>query len=358
MPSTVSEPVGSVPAMEPGQGGERGDGPEVLHRAADGTGPVGAGWYSDPAGRSHARWHDGGAWTALIAVDGAAAPDPRGVTGFAPDAPRTPVASGPPVRPEVVGDTTTPRRRRRAARRARRDARRAYDRAVGAADRAVHELERSRDAELRRARMALLEAEDPRGRRVASYQGIELHERVLVAPSGVEVLLRGASATVDGAGSLSVTHRPTFTRAAAGGLLFGPIGVLGSLAVRKREVHDAREVYLHIDTELGAIVLQCPGSDGLVARQFATTIGNLARGLDALDRERAEIATAARAAIARLETDTRALDAARAEAARVRTDAALLGAIAMSERAVAELEAGPSGPPGEVAGDSGPKPLP
>ncbi|MEY3360854.1 MAG: hypothetical protein RL531_573, partial [Actinomycetota bacterium] len=255
----------------------------------------------------------------------------------------------------------SPRRRRRAARRAHRDARQDYERTVAAADRAVRDLERARDEELRRARLHLAAAEDPRGGRVGVYRGFVLHERVLVTPNGVEVLLRGASASVDAGGSVSVTHRPTLTRAAAGGLLFGPIGVLGSLAARKREVHDGREVYLHIDTELGALVVQCPGSDGLVARQFAAMIGNLARGLDALDRERAEVAAAARAAIARLETDSGALDAARAEAARVRDDPGLLGAIEVTGRTVAALEAGP--PPNPPAGDadegdSGPTALP
>lgn len=347
--------------MDPEQGG-----------AGIGAGPVaaGAGWFVDPARRSHARWYDGAAWTATIAVGGAAATDPRGLEGVDPVAARVPVGSERPWRPAVVtGAPPTGRARRSArrdARRAHREARRTYDRTVAAADRAVRDLERTRDEELRRARMHLAAAEDPRGGRVAEYCGIELYERVLITPSGVEVLLRGASASVDSGGSLAVTHRPTLTRAAAGGLLFGPIGVLGSLAARKREVHDGREVYLRIDTELGALVVQCPGSDGLVARQFATTIGNLARGLDALDRERAAVAAAARVAIARLEADTRALDAARAEAARARTDPGLLGAIEAAGRTVAALEAGPpTGPPaGEPAGgdpgagDSGPKPLP
>ena len=349
--------------MEPEQGGAR---------VGSGGGPVavGAGWFVDPARRSHARWYDGAAWTATIAVGGAAAPDPRGVEGVDPAAERVPVGAEGPLRPEVVTDGVGPGRARRStrrdARRAHRQARRTYERTVAAADRAVRDVERMRDEELRRARMHLAAAEDPRGGRVAEYCGIELYERVLIAPSGVEVLLRGANASVDSGGSLAVTHRPTLTRAAAGGLLFGPIGVLGSLAARKREVHDAREVYLHIDTELGALVVQCPGSDGLVARQFATTIGNLARGLDALDRERAEVAASARAAIARLEADTRALDAARAEAARARTDPGLLGAIEATGRTVAALEAGPpTGPAADdpaaedpTEGDSGPKPLP
>ena len=329
-----------------------------------GGGPTGAdaGWFVDPVGRSHARWHDGTAWTATIALGGAAVTDPWGTEGVDADAPRFVVGS--PVVPEVLA-ASNPRRRRRAARRARREARRAHERAVAAADRAVRDLEQARDEELRRARMALAAAEDPRGGRVGEYRGIVLFERVLITPSGVEVLLRGASASVDSGGSLAVTHRPTLTRAAAGGLLLGPIGVLGSLAVRKREVHDGREVFLHIDTELGALVVQCPGSDGLVARQFATTIVNLARGLEARDRERAEVASAARAVIARLESDTRALDSARAEAARVRVDPGLLGAIEASERVIAALEAGPAAPhvrrpDGEDAtqGDSGPKPLP
>lgn len=325
--------------MEQGQGTETGA----------------AGWFTDPAGRSHARWFDGSAWTATIARGGAAAEDPEGLDGVALDAPRCEVGASVS---RSAGSDPSPRRLRRDAKRAARDARRAYDRAVHAADRALRDAERNRENELHVARTQLAAAEDPRGGRVGEYRKVVLYERVIVTPNGYEVSVRGASATVDAAGSIAVTQRPTLTRAAAGGLLFGPIGVLGSLASRKREVHDTRELYLIIETEAGGIVVECPGGDGLVARQFAVAIGTAARHLDALDAQRATMASAARSTLIRLEADTRTVDAARAEADRVRRDPALLDAIAATEATLAALEAGPEGTDGDDGGDSGPAPLP
>jgi hypothetical protein len=320
-----------------------------------GQGHSGPGWYVDPAGRSHARWWDGAGWTATIAIDGAGAPDPYGLDGVAPDAACVPIGAADPVPPRT--DELSPRRRRRAAKRALRDARREHDRAVAVADRVLRDAERSRANDLLVARAQLAAAEDPRGRLVGVYRGVELYERVIVTPDGHEVTVRGATADVDAAGSLAVTHRPTFTRAAAGGLLFGPIGVLGSLAVRKREVHDGRELYLLIETEAGGLVVQCPGDDGLVARQFALAVGTVARDLDAHDAQRDAIARAARAAVARIEADTATTDAARVAAERARRDPQRLAVIAAAEHAVAALEAGPPVGPDD-RGDSGPAPLP
>ena len=313
-----------------------------------------AGWYSDPAGRSHARWFDGTAWTTTIAVGGVSAEDPAGLAGVAPDAPRIEVGAATDERDDAV---PSPRRQRRDAKRGARGARRTYERAVNAADRALRDAERNRENELHVARTQLAAAEDPRGGRIGEYRKVVLYERVLVLPNGQAVSVRGASASVDAAGSVAVTQRPTLTRAAAGGLLFGPIGVLGSLAARKREVHDSRELYLIIETELGGVVIECPGDDGLVARQFAMAITTVARNLDVVEAQRAAMADAARSTLARLETDTRAVDAARAEAERVRRDPTLLAAIAETESALAVLEAGPGGPEGADGGDPGPPAL-
>ena len=131
-----------------------------------GDGVDAAGWYTDPAGRSHARWFDGRTWTATIAVGGSSAPDPLGLEGVDPDAPRIEVGSA-AHEPEAG---VSPRRQRRDAKRAARDARRTYDRAVSAADRALRDAERNRDNELHIARTQLAAAEDPRGGRVGEYR--------------------------------------------------------------------------------------------------------------------------------------------------------------------------------------------
>jgi hypothetical protein len=314
--------------------------------ATGGAAPV-AGWFADPAGRSHARWHDGTAWTVTVAAAGRAVLDPHGLRGIAPDAPRFAVAASRPAR-------SVDRRDAREAKRATRDARRAYERTVAAADRAVLDAERRRDRALRIERARLEAAADPRGALVGAYRGIVLYERVIVTPDGVDTSVRGATATVDTAGSSAVTHRPTLTRAAAGGLLFGPIGVLGSLAARKREVVDSRELYVVVETEAGGIVLRCPADDGLVARQFALAVSTVARRLDDRDRRAVDVARDARASIARLSADPE-VEEARARAARVRRAPGLPGPPTAADRALAARGAGP-GPTSD--GDSGPPALP
>ncbi len=137
-----------------------------------------------------------------------------------------------------------------------------------------------------------------------------------------------------------MSHRPTLTRLAAGGLLFGGIGMLGSLAAQKREVADKRELYLLIQTGEGGMVLQCPPDDGLIVRQFAMAINAYARDVDANDVERAAIAASARAIIGRISADTSEVDTAMAEAERLRHDPTHLAEIERAKDEVLALESG------------------
>gem|GEM_PF-2230014 len=304
-------------------------------------GEVAPGWYADPSRRSHTRWHDGQGWTSTIALDGAAVIDPDGLDGF--DASLPPVSMQVSMQMSVGAKRPLDRSERRAlkaARRAVRDAERAHATAIAEAHRRVRDTEISRSNQLQIANTQLAEAESPSGKRLGEYRGVVLHERTLTTPKGGTVWLRGCSADVESGGNLSMSHRPTLTRMAAGGLLLGGIGMLGSLAAQKREVADKRELYLLIQTGDGGMVLQCPPDDGLVVRQFAMAINAYARDVDANDVERAAIAASSRSIIARIEGDTSELDEARDAKEAVQQDPARLAAINAARAEVFALEAG------------------
>ena len=318
-----------------GQGSEAMADDQVLNdlEGEERDGEVAAGWYSDPAHRSHARWHDGRHWTSTIAVDGAAATDPAGLEGIDSSMPVVLV-------PERRSLDRSDRRAVKAGRRAVRDAERAHAVAIAAAERAVRDAEISRSNQLQIQNTQLAEAESPSGKRIGEYRGVVLHERTLTTPNGGTVWLRGCSADVESGGNLSMSHRPTLTRLAAGGLLFGGIGMLGSLAAQKREVADKRELYLLIQTGEGGMVLQCPPDDGLIVRQFAMAINAYARDVDTNNVERAAIAASSRAIIARIEGDTTDIDEARSAKEAMLHDPTHLAAIEWAKDEVLALESG------------------
>ncbi len=317
-----------------GQGSRAVADDEVLNSR---EGEAAPGWYADPSRRSHTRWHDGREWTSTIALDGEAVIDPEGLAGFD--------RSLAPVSMQMSGGAKRPldrseRRALKAARRAVRDAERAHAMAIAEAHRRVRDTEISRSNQLQIADTQLAEAESPSGKRIGEYRGVVLHERTLTTPKGGTVWLRGCSADVESGGNLSMSHRPTLTRMAAGGLLFGGIGMLGSLAAQKREVADKRELYLLIQTGEGGMVLQCPPDDGLVVRQFAMAINAYARDVDVNDVERAAIAASSRSIIARIKGDTSDLDEARDAKEAVAQDPAHLEAIRDARAEMFALEAG------------------
>jgi hypothetical protein len=71
--------------------------------------------------------------------------------------------------------------------------------------------------------------QEPRGRKLATFQKHTLYEHAIVTTNG-EANLDGVHAEVDTAGNLTTKSRATLTRMAAGGLLLGPLGSILSLA--------------------------------------------------------------------------------------------------------------------------------
>jgi hypothetical protein len=124
--------------------------------------------------------------------------------------------------------TTVHRAELKVARTGLREAQKARNGTVKAAQRSLKSAERAYEKRVRQAQAALAQLMDPDGKKLGSYAGITLYERAIRTPNGRGSLI-GASATVDTAGNFAVSKRPTLTRMAAGGLLLGPVGMLGSL---------------------------------------------------------------------------------------------------------------------------------
>jgi hypothetical protein len=317
------------------------------------------GWHPDPSGRAELRYFDGSEWGPYVARAGETHLDPEGTVGIATDC--RPASPATPDR-RRSGRRDEEKARRQAAkaaagaakdaeklrRRNVRDAKARVKAAEKARSNAVREAQKKLDA-ARQARQVrintattrLRAAEDPHGRRVGAYQGIVLFERFISTPQGAGPI-KGATATVDTAGNLAVTKRPTLTRMAAGGILLGPLGAVGSLAFQKRKDVDARELYLVVETEQFAAVVQCPPDQGMQARQFAAAIVTAARRFEADEPTRLQTIDWAHAEIAAANADTAAIDAAAQDLADVEADPSLQDAILTARNELAELSAPPA----------------
>jgi len=148
----------------------------------------------------------------------------------------------------------------RAADQAVKEARSSHERAVRQAQKGLRAAEKARDSEVSRRRKELDGLQDPKGRRVASFHGVTLHERWLTTPHG-EGPVAGTNASVDS----MVSSRITATRLVA----------MGVFAVAKKK--KTGTVYLSIDNPAFASVVECePGEDG-AARDFAAKVTTAAR---------------------------------------------------------------------------------
>ena len=324
------------------------------------------GWYPDPSGRGDLRYFDVDGWGPYVARAGESVLDPEGTTGI-PDGALPSLASvdaGPrrwgrseeekDRRQEAKAAKSASKDLEKARRRDLRDAKARLKEAEKVRARALAEArgnvaaaERARQLRVDTAIQQLRTAEDPQGQRVGTYRGIVLFERFIVTPQGSGTI-KGASATVDTAGNLAVSKRPTLTRMAAGGILLGPLGAVGSLAFQKRKDVDMRELYLMVETEQFAAVVQCPADDGMKARQFAAAITTAGRLFDVNEPIRHQTIEWANYEIDAASKDVAAIVAANENLARVEADESLRGEIESAQSALSAISAPPelnAGPP-------------
>jgi type II secretory pathway pseudopilin PulG len=156
--------------------------------------------------------------------------------------------------------------------------------AIKAAQRGLKKAEQSYEQQIDAAQKRLVALQEPRGRKLATFQKHTLYEHAIVTTNG-EANLDGVHAEVDTAGNLTTKSRATLTRMAAGGLLLGPLGSILSLGLQKTKEIDKRELYLLIVAANASSVVQCPPDEGLKAREFAMKV-NAAAAAEAGYRQR------------------------------------------------------------------------
>jgi len=217
-------------------------------------------------------------------------------------------------------------------------ARGAHAAAVRRAAFGVRRSERQHSSAIAAVDRRIVALEDPRGRRIAGFGSVVLHELRIITPAG-EASLDDVEATVDSAGDLSETKRATLTRMAVGGLVLGPLGAVLALGFQKKRTVDHRELYLLIEAGPASCVLQVKPDTGAAVRAFAVQVNAAATGVA---RTRARIAaelTSARTELAAAREDVSALEAARGRLAKVRSDVRLLGAVTAAQEELAAARA-------------------
>lgn len=171
-----------------------------------------------------------------------------------------------------------------------REAEKEHSQSVKTAEKNLKSVTKLWDKKLRDAETQLQSAQAHGTHKLGSYGAVTLFENSLLTPQGtVNLEVEQASAAVDTAGSLMETRRSTLTRMAAGGILLGPVGLLGGGMLKKKGQVDTRELYLVIESSSVASIVECKPEDGARVRQFATAINNASRSAAGLAQQRSQL---------------------------------------------------------------------
>lgn len=135
---------------------------------------------------------------------------------------------------------------------------------------------KARDQRLKAANKAVAAATTLGSHNRGHYRGrdgsIALNELVITVNGQHFPLDATITASVNTAGNLATSSRSTFTRVAAGGILFGPVGAIVGASAKKNRVHDMRELYLMVEGTGFTAVITCNPDDGPKVRQLAAAI--------------------------------------------------------------------------------------
>lgn len=208
---------------------------------------------------------------------------------------------------------------------------------IRAAERDIIRATKSYKQRIDAAQKQLDGLQDPRGRKLATFQKHTLYEHAIVTPNG-ESNLEGVRADVDTAGNLTTKSRSTLTRMAAGGLLLGPLGSILSMGLKKTKEIDKRELYLLVDAPSAPSVVQCPPDEGLKAREFATKVNSAATAEATYRQQLPTLLDQARQELRAAKDATGPVESAQAELARATNDPDALAAIERAQRQLAAVE--------------------
>lgn len=195
------------------------------------------------------------------------------------------------------------------------------DDSIKTGQRAVAEAQKQYDQNVSSAQKKLAALEDPKGKRLGSYHGVQLYERWIVTPHGSGPV-RDTVATVDS----QISSRITATRLVT-------LGVF-ALAAKKK----TGAIYLSIDNPSLASVVECPKDDNTKARQFAVKITNAGKAAAAIEERLPALIEQAKADLKACQEATRPIEFARDELAEIEAEPAMLAAISAEEAAVREAQ--------------------
>jgi hypothetical protein len=119
-------------------------------------------------------------------------------------------------------------------------------------------------------------------KKLGSMAGVTLYDDKIATPDGTSTLSPDVRADADTAGNLQVSGRVTATRLVT-------LGVF-AFAFKKKKTHDARELYLVIETPDFMSVRQLDPKLGNTAKQFAARIVNAGKQAQHVMKQKAEMA--------------------------------------------------------------------
>lgn len=190
---------------------------------------------------------------------------------------------------------------------------------ISSARKELKRAEKDRSRRIKAAQQHLSDLQDTKGKLIASYHGVRLHERWITTPHGSGSLV-GVHASVDS----QVSSRITATRLLA-------IGIF-ALAAKKK----TGALYLSVDGPDFASVIECPQDDQMKSREFATKIANAAKSAARQAEERPRLINAAKTALTSAQ-DTGEVDRKRERLTRVEADPELMAAVSTAQSVLDEV---------------------
>lgn len=210
------------------------------------------------------------------------------------------------------------RRRREAARiaamspaeRELHDAEQGHARAVRTAEHDLRIATKAYQKQIKAAEIRLAQAAHTGRKSLGNYRTVTVWQHQIQTDRGTFPMNDTVQATVDTAGNLVTDRRSTLTRMAVGGLAGGPVGFLAGGMLKKKKTQDTRELYLMVEGEAFATVVECKPEAAARVRQLAASINNAARSASAAASEHESAVNSSQAQLAAAKANTEGVDAA------------------------------------------------
>ena len=178
----------------------------------------------------------------------------------------------------------------------------------------LSQLLSERSGEIKAAEREVARWESGTGGPLTKLENVWLHERALRIGSEI-IPLRNVRAEAVSSGEVHVESRPTVTRAALGGCLFGWWGALFSMFIPKQQTRDSRRPMLRLWVEDRERVIFFKPYHDQVVFELAAMINNQALEAPDLERHRDQFVRESKMELMKARADTPEIAALRAKIA-------------------------------------------